>query len=94
MKTQKLAPELIEQKLPELIDWALREDKLYRSFVFPSFIDAFGFMTKVAIIAETMNHHPEWHNVYNRVAIHLITHDVDGISELDFKLARRIDSLL
>ena len=94
MKTQKLSSEVIEQKLPELIDWTLRENKLYRCFIFPSFIEAFGFMTKVALLAETMNHHPEWHNVYNRVEIHLTTHDVNGLSELDFTLARRIDGLL
>lgn len=94
MKTQKLSNEVIEQKLSELTDWTISEDKLYRDFVFPSFIDAFGFMTKVALLAETMNHHPEWHNVYNRVTIYLTTHDVDGISELDFKLASCIDRLL
>ena len=51
-------------------------------------------MTKVALLAETMNHHPEWHNVYSRVKIHLTTHDVSGISERDFTLASQIDSLL
>ncbi|MEH6635336.1 MAG: 4a-hydroxytetrahydrobiopterin dehydratase [Halioglobus sp.] len=70
------------------------ENKLYGNFVFTSFIEAFGFMTKVALLAETMNHHPEWHNVYSCVKIHLTTHDVNGISERDFTLASQIDSLL
>ena len=94
MQTQKLTPEVIEQKLAELPNWTLSEDKLYRRFVFANFIEAFGFMTKVALLAETMNHHPEWYNVYSRVEIHLTTHDVKGISELDFTLASGINSLL
>ena len=70
------------------------ENKLYGNFVFTNFIAAFGFMTKVALLAETMNHHPEWHNVYSRVNIHLTTHNVNGISGRDLTLASRLDSLL
>lgn len=90
----KLSPAEIEERLPSLTDWGLDQHKLFRHFVFENFIDAFGFMTQVALLAETMNHHPEWSNVYNRVEIYLTSHDVDGISERDFILAKRIDSLL
>jgi 4a-hydroxytetrahydrobiopterin dehydratase len=94
MKTEKLTPEHIEKKLSDLTEWTLREGKLYRSFAFENFVEAFAFMTKVALLAETMDHHPEWRNVYNRVEIYLVTHDVDGLSDLDFTLASRIDALL
>ena len=63
-------------------------------FVFADFNQAFGFMSQVALLAETMGHHPEWSNVYNRVEIYLTTHDVGGISEHDFALAQKIDRLL
>ena len=94
MASTKLSSVEVEQRLPELIDWALDEGKLYRHFVFDNFVEAFGFMTQVAMLAETMNHHPEWSNVYSRVEIHLTTHDCGGISEKDFELARRIGSLV
>ena len=66
-------------------------DALQKTFMFDTFIQAFGFMTQVALFAEKMNHHPEWINVYNRVDIILSTHDVGGLSELDIKLAQMID---
>jgi len=94
MQTKKLPPEVIEQELAKLANWTLSENKLYRDFAFANFIDAFGFMTRVALLAETMNHHPEFHNVYNRVEIYLTTHDAGGISMRDFTLASQIDSLL
>jgi 4a-hydroxytetrahydrobiopterin dehydratase len=94
MSNARLSPTEIEELLPALPDWGLDQHKLFRHFVFENFIDAFGFMTQVALLAETMNHHPEWSNVYNRVEIYLTSHDVEGISERDFILARRIDSLL
>jgi len=73
--------------------WSLDDEKLYKEFEFKNFIDAFGFMTKIAITAEKMNHHPEWFNVYNKVQIHLTTHEAGGISENDVNLARKIDTL-
>ena len=94
MSNAKLSPAEIDQRLPTLPDWGLDKHKLFRHFVFENFIDAFGFMTQVALLAETMNHHPEWSNVYNRVEIYLTSHDAGGISERDFTLAHRIDSLL
>ena len=93
MPIEKLSPAAIEEQLSKLPDWSLDQHKLYRHFVFENFIEAFGFMSQVALLAEAMNHHPEWSNVYNRVEVHLTTHDAGGISERDFTLARRIDSL-
>jgi 4a-hydroxytetrahydrobiopterin dehydratase len=74
--------------------WSIKEEKLYREFKFPDFVAAFGFMTKVAILAERANHHPEWSNVYNNVAINLTTHDAGGLSKRDFELAHEISILI
>jgi len=65
---------------------------LQKTFTFANFNEAFGFMTRVALEAERLNHHPEWSNVYNRVNVTLSTHDAGGITELDFKLAKFIDA--
>ncbi len=94
MPQGKLSPAEIERRVKALPDWVIDHHKLYRHFVFDDFIDAFGFMARVALLAEAMNHHPEWSNVYNRVEIHLTSHDVDGLSERDFILAERINGLL
>ena len=69
-------------------------DALARDFVFADFSAAFAFMTRVALLAESMNHHPEWSNVYNRVSITLSTHDAGGLTERDTRLAAAIDALL
>ena len=75
--------------------WKETSNQLVRSFEFKDFIQAFSFMTKVAIAAEKMNHHPEWSNVYNKVEIRLSTHDAgDTVTEKDRKLASEIDKLL
>ena len=89
----KLDAIAIEQRLAALDQWELRDGKLHRDFVFADFERAFSFMTAVAGVAEEMNHHPEWSNVYNRVAVDLVTHDAAGITELDFSLARAMDQL-
>ncbi|MCL4163993.1 UNVERIFIED_CONTAM: hypothetical protein GTU68_048497 [Idotea baltica] len=68
-------------------------DAIFKAFRFKDFADAMGFMTRSAIWAEKWNHHPEWFNVYNKVEITLTTHDVDGLSALDVKLARKLDML-
>lgn len=74
--------------------WEETTNGLKRSFEFENFVDAFGFMTKVAIVAEKVNHHPTWTNTYNKVDIVLNTHDADGkITEKDRKLAERIDEI-
>ncbi|MEM1156325.1 MAG: 4a-hydroxytetrahydrobiopterin dehydratase, partial [Pseudomonadota bacterium] len=82
------------QQLQQLSDWVIVEQKLYRLITFDKFVDAFGFMTQVALLAESADHHPEWSNVYNRVEIYLTTHDAGGISQRDFALAKKINDLL
>jgi 4a-hydroxytetrahydrobiopterin dehydratase len=81
-------------RLEALPGWQLQNARLFRSCKFRDFSEAFAFMTRVALAAEQMNHHPEWFNVWNRVDISLTTHDAGGISELDFKLAARIEEYL
>lgn len=83
----------VRNQLTQLAGWELSDGQLNRHFEFEDFVQAFGFMTSVALAAERMNHHPDWSNVYNRVDIRLSSHDVGGISERDFRLARRIDVL-
>ena len=78
-----------------LPEWHLADgrDALVRTLKFKDFIEAFGFITQIAILAEKMDHHPEWSNVYNRVEILLTTHDCDGLSARDVTLAQAIDRL-
>ena len=85
-----------DQALAGLPEWQLRGDKLaiVRQFKFADFSEAFAFMTRVALIAEKRDHHPEWSNVYNRVEITLTTHDAGGLSRRDVEMARAIDALL
>ncbi len=71
----------------EVPGWAIVDDKLHREFAFADFVEAFGFMTRLAIEAEKRNHHPEWSNVWNRVTIDLVTHDAGGITAKDSELA-------
>ena len=82
------------QALPQQLPaWGLVQGKLRREFRFRDFVEAFGFMSRVALVAEAMGHHPEWSNVWNRVVIELITHDTGGLSDLDLQLAQRIDQI-
>ena len=67
--------------------WTIEDGKLHRAFRFEDFVTAFAFMSACALVAERMNHHPEWFNVYNRVTVDLTTHDAGGLTELDFELA-------
>ncbi|MFT4027111.1 MAG: 4a-hydroxytetrahydrobiopterin dehydratase [Novosphingobium sp.] len=96
MAIQKLTAAERDAALAELSDWALRADGLAieRAFRFEDFSAAFGFMTRVALLAEQADHHPEWSNVYNRVAITLTTHDAGGLSRRDIAMARAIDAML
>ena len=83
------------QALPsKLPAWQRVDNTLQRTFLFDDFVEAFGFMSRVALLAEQRNHHPEWSNVYNRVSITLTTHDTGGLSDLDVDMARSIDALL
>jgi 4a-hydroxytetrahydrobiopterin dehydratase len=79
--------------MKELTGWTIEDKKLHRQFQFPSFVEAFGFMSSVALVAESMEHHPEWFNVYNRVTVDLTTHDAGGITIKDVELARRMNEL-
>lgn len=90
----KLNDEEVTKLLKNLSGWEMRGDKIYRAFRFNDFVEAFGFMASCALIAEAIGHHPEWSNVYNRVEIYLTTHDVGGLSALDFEFARRMEALL
>ena len=90
---QKLPEGEIGKQVATLDDWKVVDGKVNKTFEFDDFVQAFGFMSKVAMEAEKMNHHPEWFNVYNRVKIDLVTHDVGGISNYDIKLAKTIDRL-
>jgi 4a-hydroxytetrahydrobiopterin dehydratase len=89
----KLNDQQIQDQLNRLEHWSLVDGKLHRELKFDDFVAAFGFMSRVALVAEAMGHHPEWFNVYNTVRIDLATHDVGGISEKDFALAGKIDAL-
>ena len=73
--------------------WSIVDGKLHRELRFPSFIEAFGFMTRAALVAQSMDHHPEWSNVYGTVVIDLTTHSAGGITENDLALANAIDEL-
>lgn len=94
MSIPKLSVSEVSSRLAQLPAWRIDSGKLRRDFVFENFVAAFGFMTRVAILAEKADHHPEWSNVYNKVQIELTTHDAGGLSDRDFSLARQIDALI
>jgi 4a-hydroxytetrahydrobiopterin dehydratase len=95
MAREKLSQLEIEERLAALEGWTLAEDggSIKRSFVFRDFSEAFAFMTRVALAAETMDHHPDWSNVYKTVAVTLNTHDAGGLTALDFKLADEMNRI-
>ena len=85
----------IHIKMKEIdISWMLKGKFIHREIIFKDFSEAFSFMTSVAIIAEKSDHHPNWKNVYNKVNISLNTHDVDGLTNKDFQLAKGIDKII
>lgn len=90
---EKLSPEARTKSLADLPEWSDVEgrDAIQRTFKFADFNTAFGFMTRCALKADQMDHHPEWFNVYNRVDVTLSTHDCDGLSERDLALAKFMD---
>lgn len=94
IKSPKLSKPEVRERLARVPLWALRDGHLHREFTFPSFVEAFGFMSQVALRAEAMNHHPDWSNAWNKVSIDLVSHDVGGISKRDFDLAKAIDALV
>ena len=93
MATQKMTDAEIENHLQNVKGWSLLNGKLHRAFECKDFAAAFGKMTHVALVAESMNHHPEWFNVWNKVIIDLNTHSVKGITDLDFKLGEKINEI-
>jgi 4a-hydroxytetrahydrobiopterin dehydratase len=93
MAAQRLSPNDLDAALSELGTWSIQNEKLHRQFQFASFVEAFGFMSSAALVAESMGHHPEWFNVYNRVTVDLTTHDSGGITHLDVELAKRMNQL-
>ena len=93
MSRQPLTRPEIDERMSDLIGWDFDGRKIKKTFHFENFVEAFGFMTKVALEAEKLDHHPEWGNVYNRVDIELCTHEPEGISALDFVLASKMDGL-
>lgn len=92
-KVNVLSAHEIEKALNQLEGWTVEEGKLHSKFQFSSFVEAFGFMSSVALVAESMGHHPEWFNVYNRVTIDLTTHDSGGITIKDVELAKKANEL-
>jgi 4a-hydroxytetrahydrobiopterin dehydratase len=87
-----LGADELARALAELPGWSLAGGKLHREYRFADFNAAFGFMSRVALEAERMNHHPEWSNVWNRVVVDLVTHDSGGITASDLALARKMES--
>ena len=93
MAAKKLSDAQIQENLEQVDGWTIEDGKLHKEFQFDNFVSAFGFMTQLALVAESMNHHPEWFNVYNRVTIDLTTHDAGGISDLDFQWAKQAEAI-
>lgn len=83
----------LQSFLAEQSHWILQNGKLHREYSFLDFIEAFGFMTQVALLAERHEHHPEWSNVYNKVSVDLVTHEAGGITERDFLLAQNMEDI-
>ncbi|MEX1019088.1 MAG: 4a-hydroxytetrahydrobiopterin dehydratase [Litorilinea sp.] len=92
---QALSQAELDQSLQQLDGWEVKDGKLHTELEFDDFVHAFGFMTQAAMLAEKMDHHPEWFNVYNRVVIDLVTHDAgNAISARDIKLAKALSQLV
>lgn len=93
MANPKLDADDVTTRLAALPGWTVQDGKLHRAYKFADFVEAFGFMTAAALVAERMNHHPEWFNVWNTVRIDLTTHDANGITAQDFALAAAMERL-
>jgi 4a-hydroxytetrahydrobiopterin dehydratase len=92
-RVEKLTDDQVRSELEQLPGWSLAAGKLHREFRFSDFVGAFSFMTRVALAAEAMNHHPDWSNVYRTVVIDLQTHEAGGVTRRDVELAGRINRL-
>ncbi|MGD9913370.1 MAG: 4a-hydroxytetrahydrobiopterin dehydratase [Rhizobiaceae bacterium] len=95
MRPQKLDDAAVKQALAAIPGWEIAGDgkSIRRTFVFRDFSEAFGFMTRVALAAETLDHHPDWSNVYKTVEVTLNTHDAGGLTQLDFDLAGKMNRI-
>ncbi len=91
---KKLAPQEIKMALANLEGWTYQNDFIHKTFLFNDFIEAFGFLGKVALISEKLNHHPDWSGVYNKVVLRLSTHDAGGVTENDITFAQMAESYL
>ena len=91
---QKLGDDEIQTRVAALDGWSIQDGKLHRELKFKDFSEAFGFMCRAAMVAESMNHHPEWFNVWATVRIDLNTHDAGGLTSLDFDMATKLNELL
>lgn len=95
MERKKLTDEQLNEALKTLSGWMVKDGKLHKQYKFRSFAQAMGWMVSAGIEADKMDHHPEWSNVYNRVMVNLVTHDMDNsISSWDIELAKKMDALL
>ena len=94
MTKQKLSNDAINKALADLPGWELQDGKLHKQYKFETFAQALGWMVSAGVHADKMDHHPEWTNVYNKVTVSLVTHDLDNaISNLDVELAQKMDAL-
>jgi 4a-hydroxytetrahydrobiopterin dehydratase len=93
MTIPKSTEQEIQEALAELDAWTVESGKLHRAYEFRDFVQAFGFMTEAALLAERAAHHPEWFNVYNRVVVDLTTHEAQGITQKDLDLAREMEEI-
>ena len=92
-RPERLSAAAADARLSALPGWKRREKKLHRTFTFRDFSEAFGFMARAALVAEKLDHHPDWSNAWNRVTVDLTTHDAGGLTELDFRLAAEMNRL-
>lgn len=93
-RKQQLSDAELAQAVAEIPHWDMRDDHFRRSFEFADFTEAWGFMSRVALISERLFHHPEWSNVWNKVDIAVTNHDAGGLTELDVEFCRRVDALV
>jgi 4a-hydroxytetrahydrobiopterin dehydratase len=93
MAVSTLSKSELDTRLSNLDGWSIQNDKLHKEFKFKDFVRAFGFMSSMALVSESMGHHPEWFNVYNKVSVDLTTHDAGGITSNDIDWARKANDL-
>ena len=93
-QARRLTVTEVQDALAQLPGWCVVGDKLHREYEFANFVEAFGFMASVALVAESMNHHPDWSNGYNKVIVDLVTHSLGGISTFDLELAKRMEQIV